>query len=100
MINNGKVAMDPDKVTTVSKWPTPRTVKELRGFVGLTGYYMKFIRNDGHIAEPLTNLLKKDSFNWTLQATEAFKKLKEALMSGPVFTLPDFSLRFAIECDA
>lgn len=68
--------------------------------MGLTGYYRRFIRDYGSIATPLTNLLKKNSFQWSNEATEAFQLLKQAVTSPPVLVLPNFTQDFVIECDA
>ena len=75
-------------------------MKALRGLWGLTGYFRKFIRNYGLIAAPLTNLLRKDAFKWTVEGNSAFQHLKAAVMNPPVLALPDFSKPFIIECDA
>jgi hypothetical protein len=71
--------MDADKVEAVQSWPQPLTVRAVRGFLSLAGYYRKFIRSYGEIAVPLTQLLKREAFRWTLEATAAFDALKAAL---------------------
>ncbi|KAL6322877.1 hypothetical protein AAG906_020920 [Vitis piasezkii] len=100
IISEQGVSVDPTKIQAVIEWPTPTTAKGVRGFLGLAGYYRKFIRNFGCIASPLTRLLSKEGFHWNEAAEMAFKQLKEALTSPPILCLPDFSQPFVIECDA
>jgi hypothetical protein len=92
--------MDTTKVEVVQNWPQPKSVHGLRGFLGLAGYYRRFIANFGVIARPLTQLLKKEGFTWTTAATEAFEELKKSLTTALVLQLPDFDKSFIVDCDA
>ena len=95
------VATNPDKVQAVLKWPVPRSVKELRSFLGLAGYYRRFVKHFGIISKPLTDLLRKGAvYVWTDSQDQAFLALKQALTTAPVLALPDFSRPFVVETDA
>jgi len=92
--------VDPSKIKAIKEWKIPTSIKHLRGFLGLTGYYRKFVKNYGRIVAPLTTLLKKDTFSWTPKETKAFKHLKEAMFQALVLATPDFTKTFIMECDA
>jgi len=85
------VVVDQKKIESILQWPFPSSLKSLRGFLGLTGYYRKFVHGYGQIARPLTDMLKKGAFRWTPTSESAFKELKMAMTRPPVLALLDFS---------
>ena len=100
IISEEGVAVDPFKIGAMQNWPTSRNIKLLHGFLGLTGYYRKFVKNYGKISTPLTSLLGKDVFQWSDRASTIFDKLKAAMTTTPTLTLLDFNQPFIIEADA
>jgi hypothetical protein len=100
LVGKDDVRVDPKKIESMQDWPHPKTLKILHGFLGLTGYYHKFVKNYGKIATPLTALLKKNSFTWTPTTSQAFQTLKMAMCTTLVLALPDFTKTFVLECDA
>ena len=100
VITKSGVATDPLKIQAIVNWPFPRNIKQLRGFLGLTGYYRRFVKGYGAICKPLTQLLKKDSYRWNEEATIAFYNLKQSMINPPVLALPDMTKLFVIETDA
>jgi hypothetical protein len=100
IVGKAGVRVDPKKIEAMQDWPRPKTLKILCGFLGLTSYYRKFVKNYGKIVVPLTALLKNNSFTWTPAADQAFQALKVAMCTTPVLALPDFTKTFVLECDA
>ena len=101
VIEEGKVSMDSGKLKGIQDWPTPTTVKQVRGFLGFGNFYWKFIRRFLDIAQPLNELLKKDqSFIWNEKCQLAFDTLKRKFTEEPVLMMPDQSKPFQIECDS
>lgn len=82
------VSTDPNKIKAVAEWPAPSSLKKLRGFLGLAGYYRLFVKDFGIISRPLTALTKEDAFQWTEEGHVALDKLKKALCFAPTLALP------------
>ena len=95
------VAVDPTKIEAVKGWEQPRNVTDIYGFLGLAGYYRRFIENFSKIAKPMTNLLKKtNEFEWTPGCEHSFQTLKWKLTTTPVLALPDIQKDFVVYYDA
>ncbi|KAL4153828.1 hypothetical protein QTP88_001661 [Uroleucon formosanum] len=101
VITDKGVRPNPQKIDCVVKFPTPTNAKEIKSFLGLSGYYRRVVPNYGQIAKPLTSLLKKDvPFYWSDICQEAFDKLKAILTKEPLLKYPDFEQPFNLTCDA
>ena len=103
VIGSGKIQADPTKISAMRDFPLPITKKNMRSFLGLTGYYRQYIKNYAEITSCLTDTLKKDKPNnivWTEKETNAFKQLKEALTTTPILITPDFNKPFILQTDA
>ncbi|KAL5556030.1 hypothetical protein UlMin_038266 [Ulmus minor] len=93
--------VDPVKIEAVSKWSAPTSVTEIRSFLGLAGYYRRFVEGFSSLAAPLTALTKKDKkFEWTDKCERSFQELKQRLTSAPILVLPSEDEEFAVYCDA
>jgi len=82
------------------RWPVPATMTDLRAFLGLTGYYRKFVKYYGQITKPLTDILRMKHFLWNPSAQTAFDNLKIAMTTTPVLALPNFQETFIVETNA
>jgi RNase H-like domain found in reverse transcriptase len=101
IIQEGKLSMDPVKLSEIRDWPTPTTVKQVRGFIGFANFYRRFIKKFSELVLLLNNLLRKDAkFDWNDQCQEAFKTLKGRFLQEPVLMMPDHSKPFQIESNA
>ena len=93
--------MDPRKVKDVLNWKPPTDVSEIRSFLGLAGYYRRFIEGFSKLAKPMTALLEKNAkFEWSSKCQASFEELKKRLTTAPVLILPDLNKKFSIYCDA
>ncbi|XP_062839805.1 uncharacterized protein LOC103279995 [Anolis carolinensis] len=103
LVGGGCIRPDPTKVEAIHNWPIPKTKKQVRSFLGLAGYYRKFIPSFSDLAAPLSDLTKKKNPNqiiWTPNCQSAMDKLKKAITSNSVLKAPDFEIPFILTCDA
>ncbi|GJW70274.1 putative reverse transcriptase domain-containing protein [Tanacetum coccineum] len=101
VVNRDGIHVDPSKVESVKNWKTPESSTKIRSFLGLAGYYRRFIENFSKIAKPLTLLTQKNkTYVWGDEQDEAFRILKEKLCNAPVLALPDGPDDFVVYCDA
>ncbi|ONK61029.1 uncharacterized protein A4U43_C08F25350 [Asparagus officinalis] len=99
VVSGDGISVDSEKVSTVKDWPTPKSVSDIKSFLGLVGYYHRFIRDFLKIAEPMTRLTRKDiKFVWSDTYEQVFEELKSRLISAPVLTIPDKSRNFKVLC--
>lgn len=107
IITSDGIKPDPALIETVVKFEIPQKIKDVQAFLGLTGYYRRFVQNYAKIAEPLHKLLRftqkttpKNSLDWNMDCTTAFNKLKQCLTSPPIMQSPNFAYPFILELDA
>ena len=101
VVSEKGLATDPSKITAVKEWPVPSNVTELRSFLGLCGYYRRFIKGFSAIAKCLHRLTEKGrQFAWTTECQEAFELLKSHLINSPILAHPDFTVPFILDTDA
>lgn len=101
IVGQGTLRPDEEKVTSITNFPVPTSVRQMRRFIGMCGYYGKFVENYSTICSPLTDTIKRNGkFVMTPEALQAFDVLKSALVSAPVLVHPDFRRPFTIHCDA
>ncbi|XP_073024290.1 uncharacterized mitochondrial protein AtMg00860-like [Primulina eburnea] len=101
IVSQNGLEVDPSKVEAVRDWPVPKSVTEIRSFLGLAGYYRKFIQGFSSIAVPMTALTKKNAkFVWGPECQESFDRLKQALTTAPVLAMPSGQGEFVVYTNA
>jgi hypothetical protein len=101
VITKEGIAVNPSKVESVLEWKSPKSAKEIRGFLGMAGYYRRFIEGFSKIAGPMTKLLRKNTpFVWSEQCEQSFQTLKEKLTTAPVLAVPEIGKDYIVYCDA
>jgi hypothetical protein len=97
VISSEGIVVDPSKVCDVLDWEPPKSVHQVQSFLGLAGYYRKFILNFSKISKPITELLKKGTkYVWSKECDEAFQALKKLLTTSPVLVQPDIAKPFDV----
>jgi hypothetical protein len=99
-ISSEGISVDPSKVQEVMDWKPPTSVHQIRSFLGLAGYYRRFIPDFSRIAKPMTELLKDVKFKWNAKCDEAFQTLRAHLTTTPVLAQPNNNKSYDVYCDA
>jgi hypothetical protein len=100
VISKGGISVDPSMVQDVLSCNAPMSVGDIQSFVGLAGYYRRFIKGFSKISKPMTELLKNDKkFEWTSTCEASFQELKKRLTTDPILVMPDMEKSFSIYCD-
>jgi hypothetical protein len=94
------VQVHQEKIQAILDWPTPKTLTELKGFLGICCYYRRFVKSFSQLCAPLTDLTKKGAFKWNSEARFTFDKMKKVMSTCPILALLDFAQPFTVECDA
>lgn len=100
VVGGGRLQVDPEKVDAITSFPIPKTARHVRRFLGMSGWYSRFIPNYSTLAAPLTDLLGKKKFSWSSSCQDAFQNIKDNLTTAPVLKHADFSKTFYVQCDA
>ena len=95
------ISVDPGKIAAVVDWPRPTNVTEVRSFLGMAGYYRRFVKDFSKITTPLTQLLRKDhKFNWTEECEASFQELKQKLVTSSILVIPEDNEGYVVYSDA
>ena len=101
IVSGDGIRVDPSKISAIIDWKSPRNVSEVRSFLGLAGYYRRFVNGFSIIAAPMTRLLRKDvKFEWTEECQQSFEELKKLLTEAPVLVQPELGKEFVVYSDA
>ena len=101
VVSGAGIATDPEKVQAVREWPTPKSVTEVQSFLGLAGYYRRFVRSFSDVARPLHRLTEKgQEFQWGEDCEVAFQELKQRLQEAPILAFPEPDAEYIMDTDA
>jgi hypothetical protein len=101
VISKEGIAVNPSKVASVLEWEAPKNIKQIRGFLGMAGYYRRFIEGFSKIAGSMMKLLRNNTpFIWLEECEASFQKLKEKLTTSPMLAIPETGKDYTVYCDA
>ena len=101
VVSKDGITMQEEKISAIRDWPPCRTLTEVRAFMGLSGYYRRFVKDFSVIASPLYGLMKKNTdFVWTASCQQAFEELKSRLVHGPILALPQDEGMYILDTNA